>query len=54
VYAYTGERRVDSPLKGEDIAYFVDNSSPYTYIDRGFDIHITPPLTPKGSNEVIP
>ena len=38
---------MDSPLKGEDIAYFVDNSSPYTYIDHGFDIHITPPLTPK-------
>ena len=33
--------------QGEDIAYFVDNSSPYTYIDHGFDIHITPPLTPK-------
>ena len=39
---YTAERRVDSPLKGEDIAYFVDNSSPYTYLDRGFEILITP------------
>jgi len=25
----------------------VDNSSPYTYLDRGFEILITPPLTPK-------
>ena len=33
---------MDSPLKGEDIAYFVDNSSPYTYLDRGFEILITP------------
>ena len=33
---------MDSPLKGEDIAYFVDNSSPYTYLDRGSEILITP------------
>ena len=33
---------MDSPLKGEDIAYFVDNSSPYTYLDKGFEILITP------------
>ena len=33
---------MDSPLKGEDLAYFVDNSSPYTYLDRGFEILITP------------
>jgi len=45
---------VDSPPQRGILAYFVDNHSPYTYIDRGFDIHITPPLTPKGSNEVIP
>ena len=33
---------MDSPLKGEDLAYFVDNSSPYTYLDRGSEILITP------------
>ena len=48
---YTGRRRVDSSLKGEDIAYFVDNSSPYTYIDRGFDIPITP--TPNTQTNVM-
>ena len=40
--------------QGKDIAYFVDNSFPYTYLDRGFEILITPPLTPRGSIEVIP
>ena len=38
---------MDSPPQRGILAYFVDNHSPYTYIDRGFDIHITPPLTPK-------
>jgi len=33
---------VDSPPQRGILAYFVDNHSPYTYIDRGFDIHITP------------
>ena len=43
---YRGEKGGLAPQE-EDIAYFVDNSSSYTYIDRGFDIPITPPLTPK-------
>jgi len=51
-YVYREEKGGLVP-QGEDIAYFVDNSSPYTYIDRGFDIHITPPLTPRGSIEAF-
>ena len=43
---YRGEKGGLTPQE-EDIDYFVDNSSSYTYLDRGFEILITPPLTPK-------
>ena len=42
---------MDSPLKGEDIAYFVDNLSLYTYLDRGSEILITP--TPNTQTNVM-
>jgi len=52
---YTGERRVDSPLKGEDIAYFVDNSSPlYISRQRFRDTYNTYTQHPNERNEVIP
>ena len=55
VVIYTGERRVDSPLKGEKLPTHVDNSSPlYISRQRFRDSYNTYTQHPNERNEVIP